>query len=137
MSLIVFEGIDGTGKTTCADKLLVYLVSKGLDCAKFSEPSHSKYGMKIRNAMNGKKRLSVERETELFVKDRKVDVKENIKPALKEGKIVLLDRYYFSTAAYQGSRMMMNEWQAAMAILTRNEQFSPIPDLRSLYHHIY
>jgi len=61
---------------------------------------------------------------ELFLKDRQEDVQHNIKPALEAGKIVLIDRYYFSTMAYQGARGIDVE-----EIRRLNEKFAPVPDL--------
>ncbi len=69
-------------------------------------------------------RLALEEELELFIKDRAEHVEQLIRPALAAGKVVLLDRYYFSTAAYQGARGGDPE-----AILAANEQFAPIPHL--------
>jgi dTMP kinase len=69
-------------------------------------------------------RLSPEEELETFIADRKQHVDELILPSLVAGKIVVLDRYYFSTAAYQGSRGL--DWRE---ILRRNEAFAPEPDV--------
>jgi len=69
-------------------------------------------------------RPDVERERALFVADRREDVQQNIAPALARGEIVLLDRYYYSTMAYQGARGADPE-----AILRENEAFAPVPDL--------
>jgi dTMP kinase len=69
-------------------------------------------------------RLSLEEELELFLKDRAEHVEQLIRPSLAAGKIVLLDRYYLSTAAYQGAR-----GADPAKILEANEQFAPKPDL--------
>ena len=69
-------------------------------------------------------RLAPEDELELFIRDRRQHVEEVIAPALDRGALVLLDRYYFSTAAYQGARGADPE-----AVLARNEAFAPVPDL--------
>jgi len=66
----------------------------------------------------------LEEEVETFIKDRKQHVEEVILPALKAGYIVIVDRYYFSTAAYQGARGIdPNE------LIQKNELFAPEPDL--------
>jgi dTMP kinase len=67
----------------------------------------------------------VTREEELswFIEDRREDVKNNIIPSLRANKVVLLDRYYYSTAAYQGALGLDPE-----SILRENETFAPIPD---------
>jgi dTMP kinase len=69
-------------------------------------------------------RLTLEEELELFLKDRAEHVETLIRPALARGEVVVLDRYYLSTAAYQGARGADPQW-----ILTENEKFAPIPDL--------
>lgn len=121
--LVAIEGIDGSGKTTqvemlaksCSDNRWAYLVSK--------EPTNGKYGMQIRNsAFRG--RMSVQDEVDILRKDRAEHVENVIAPALLEEKIVILDRYYFSTAAYQGAH-----GADADLILADNEQFAPQPDL--------
>ncbi|MEW6455435.1 MAG: dTMP kinase [Acidobacteriota bacterium] len=102
--LIVFEGIDGSGKTTQAEIMLKKLKERGFDAVLFREPSNSYWGKKIKELSKKEFSLSPEEELECFLKDRKFDVENNIKPALKNKKIVLLDRYYFSNIAYQGAK---------------------------------
>ena len=67
--------------------------------------------------------MTREEELSWFNKDRREDVKENILPALSENKVVLMDRYYYSTAAYQGALGL-----DSANILRDNESFAPIPD---------
>lgn len=69
-------------------------------------------------------RLSIEEEIETFIKDRREHVETVINPALEQGHIVIEDRYYFSSVAYQGARGHDPE-----DIRRRNESFSPEPDL--------
>jgi len=120
--LIVFEGIDGAGKTTVHKVLKKRMV--GRDDVVFSgEPTDSEYGRKVREALrNGN--ISAEELLCLFVQDRIDHVKNVIVPALKEGKVVILDRYYLSTVVYQASTLFpMKE------LLFLNSLFSPAPDL--------
>ena len=100
--LIAIEGIDGSGKTTIARFLEEELRKRGYDVVRFKEPTDSEYGRKIKRILKERK-ISPEEELELFLKDREVDVRDNILPALKEGKVVIMDRYYYSTMAYQGA----------------------------------
>src|SRR6266550_1777 len=101
--LLVLEGIDGAGKSTLLHKLAEYCAGRGLAVVVSKEPTDGPWGRKLReSAQSG--RLSLEEELELFLKDRAEHVKGLILPALSEGKVVLLDRYYLSTAAYQGAR---------------------------------
>jgi len=122
---IVFEGIDGVGKTTHAKLLVDFLNKNGYSAIYTTEPTHwSKYGKKIRASFSYKNRLPVQEEFELFLKDRIEHVKNEVTPALNEGKIVVSDRYYYSSVAYQGSRGMSWEY-----ILQTNISVVMSPDL--------
>lgn len=102
---IVFEGIDGVGKTTHAKRLVEFLKSKGIEAVYTTEPTHwTEFGKKIRESFSYKQRLPVEEEFRLFLEDRKIHVAEEVIPELERGKVVVSDRYYFSSVAYQGSR---------------------------------
>ncbi len=122
--LIVFEGIDGSGKTTISKMLFSYLKKKEFNTVWFREPSDSKWGKKIRDLAQSKDSIPLEQELNYFIEDRKINVKLNIKPALNKNKIVILDRYYFSTACYQGARGMDIE-----KIIKINREFAPEPDI--------
>ena len=129
--LIVFEGIDGTGKSTQCSMLTDLLNKKGIASISFAEPTRGKWGMKIRQLLTeGRKGISPEEELTWFINDRKEDVENNINPALKEGKVVLMDRYYFSTAAYQGALGFDPQ-----EIREDNEKFAPIPDRVLIFHN--
>lgn len=122
--LIVFEGIDGTGKSTQCSKMEGYLNKNGIAAVRFREPTDGIWGQKIRNMLNsGRGETTREEELTWFNKDRQEDVKKNILPALINKKVVLMDRYYYSTAAYQGALGLDSN-----AILRDNETFAPIPD---------
>ncbi|MDK9709334.1 MAG: dTMP kinase [Desulforhopalus sp.] len=125
--LIIFEGIDGTGKTTQRDLLGNYLRDKGYPVVITKEPTNGPFGMKIRDLYNHRDRYSREEELELFLADRRQHVNELLLPGLEEGKIILCDRYYFSTAAYQGALGLDPE-----SILAMNS-FAPEPDLVLLF----
>jgi dTMP kinase len=121
--LVAIEGIDGSGKTTQAQLLARFCIENQLSHVISKEPTRGKYGQLIRDsAIRG--RLSVDEEIELLLQDRREHVQEIIAPALDEEKIVILDRYYFSTAAYQGAHGANPE-----LILSSNEAFAPQPDL--------
>jgi dTMP kinase len=121
--LIAIEGIDGAGKTTQAHFLQDRLIAGGFEVIRTKEPTTGKWGQQLRDsALTG--RLSIEEEVETFIKDRQEHVQTLILPELKSGKIVIVDRYYFSTVAYQGARGLN-----PMALLHRNEEFAPEPDL--------
>lgn len=121
--LIVFEGIDGTGKSSHAKRLASFFSSLGREVVLSHEPTNGPWGKKLReSAATG--RLDAEQELEYFLRDRKEHVEQLIQPSLAEGKVVILDRYYFSTMAYQGLRGF-----DPADIRARNEAFAPVPDL--------
>lgn len=122
--LIVFEGIDGTGKTTQIRLLAEQLEKRGLDVIATREPTDGTYGKKIRELYSNRNSVTKKEELELFLQDRKEHVEDLIQPALLQGKVVLTDRYYLSTAAYQGAAGIDPE-----IILKENEAFAPCPDL--------
>jgi dTMP kinase len=129
--LIVFEGIDGTGKSTQCKMLSERLSEKGIGNISLAEPTRGEWGMKIRQLLTeGRNGISPEEELAWFVNDRKEDVELNINPALKEGKVVLMDRYYFSTAAYQGALGFDPK-----EIREDNEKFAPVPDRVLIFHN--
>ncbi len=121
--LVVIEGIDGSGKSTLLRQFAEYCASHGIGCVTSGEPTRGQWGMKLRRSMT-EGRLSLEEELSLFLKDRAEHVETLIRPALARGDVVVLDRYYPSTAAYQGARGVDPE-----SILQRNETFAPKPDL--------
>jgi len=120
----VLEGIDGCGKTTQAKKLVDSLQKKGFDTVFFKEPSDGKWGKLIKEKAGHLNGLTPAQEFELFQKDREENVKKNIKPALNKNKIVVLDRYYFSTIAYQGVKGIDTK-----EIKKRNDEITVPPDL--------
>src|SRR4030042_5497767 len=102
--LIVFEGIDGAGKSTQARLLLRKVRAIGCEAISFREPTRGKWGRAIKRMAKTAGSLTPEEELDLFIKDRKENVRNNIKPALSGRKVVILDRYYYSTIAYQGAK---------------------------------
>ena len=120
---IVFEGIDGTGKSTQVGLLAETLRARGREVITSKEPTDGPYGTRLRqSAETG--RLSAQEELNLFHRDRKEHVETLIKPALARGAVVILDRYFFSTMAYQGIRGF-----DPAEIRRINEEFAPLPDL--------
>jgi dTMP kinase len=126
---IAFEGIDGTGKTTMANILKERLESLGYSVVMYKEPTNeTEAGRKIRASyIDG--RATLEQELEWFIEDREWNVTTRILPALAENKIVFLDRYFFSTACYQGVRKD-NDW---ISILKLNREKFPEPDLTIIF----
>ena len=100
---ITFEGADGCGKTTQIELLNRYLTEKGKSVLLTREPGAKGLGEKLREILlNYDGEVSPVCESFLFLADRAQHVDCIIKPALKEGKIILCDRHTDSTVAYQG-----------------------------------
>jgi dTMP kinase len=122
--LIVFEGIDGAGKSTQARLLLGKLRAIGCEVVSFREPTRGKWGRAIKRMAKTAGSLTPKEELDLFVRDRRENVRKNLKPALAAKKVVILDRYYFSTIAYQGAKGI-----DPVYIRRLNERFAVKPDL--------
>jgi dTMP kinase len=122
--LIAFEGIDGCGKSTQLERLAARLRALGCDVVTTREPTDFPSGQRIREMARSGEELEPEEELRWFVEDRRAHVDEVITPALRAGRIVLTDRYYLSTVAYQGARGLDHE-----QILADSEAEFPIPDL--------
>jgi dTMP kinase len=123
--LIAIEGIDGAGKTTQASLLYEKLKNSGYSAVLLHEPTRSQWGEKIRDlAKNGRHKVTLEEELDLFYKDRIEDVQKNINPKLQEKYIVVMDRYYFSNVVYQGVGGLSPDY-----IETINEKIAPPPKL--------
>ncbi|OFW64685.1 MAG: dTMP kinase [Actinobacteria bacterium RBG_19FT_COMBO_36_27] len=101
---ITFEGLDGSGKTTQMEILNDYLKNRGFDVVTTIEPGGTKIGRKIRKILLDKENhdISPLAETLLFLASRAELVSEVVAPALREGKIILCDRFFDSTVVYQG-----------------------------------
>ncbi len=122
--LIVLEGIDGVGKSTQCRMLREYLEGKQVPVVQLYEPTHGTWGKQVRKILvEGRNGISPEKELDLFIKDRMENVELNIMPALDDNKVVLIDRYYYSTAAYQGALDLDPNM-----ILEKNQAFAPKPD---------
>ena len=122
--LIVFEGIDGTGKSTHIRLLTAYLEERGVTVRTSFEPTRGEWGMRVRAAAISGTRLSVEDEIHCLLQDRREHVEQLILPTLTAGHWVLLDRYYLSMMAYQGAT-----GADVQRIRELNEAFAPAPDL--------
>ena len=129
---IVVDGIDGSGKSEIIKMLHNYLFSKNKKYRILTtrEPTNGVYGSHIRQILTEERDpvLNRERLMELFIKDREEHLKKTIVPFLNnsnndESNIVLCDRYYYSTIAFQGAQGLdMNE------IIDKNKNFRK-PDI--------
>ncbi|MGH8070922.1 MAG: dTMP kinase [Candidatus Entotheonellia bacterium] len=123
--LVALEGIDGAGKSTQGRCLEGIFKEKGYEVMYLHEPSDSPWGRRLRELKRlGHRSLSPSQELDLFLQDRRYDSAAHIQPALAARKFVLMDRYYFSTIAYQGALGIDPDY-----IRRLNETFAPVPDL--------
>ena len=121
--LINLEGIDGCGKSTQSKFLMEKFEENNEKTIILKEPTNGKYGKKLWEMLSGKREATTEQILDLFVMDRKEHVNDKINPALKEGKIVLMDRYYYSTMAYQAAAGIdVNR-------IRKDNEFAPKPDI--------
>lgn len=125
--LFVLEGIDGSGKTCTCKELKMKLESVGYEVVYLREPTNeSPWGKEMRERSPAGE-FTAEEELELFIRDREWHIANRIRPALEGGKVVLLDRYFFATGAYQSAVMSLH-WKD---ILRRNREeiSAPEPDI--------
>jgi dTMP kinase len=107
---ICVEGLDGCGKTTQA-KLLVKRLRADYDAVYTAEPSDGKIGKLIkRRYLHADKRGPAVVEALLFAADRLEHLKSDVLPALNERKLVVSDRYVYSSLAYQGAAGLDLKW---------------------------
>ncbi|EQA54627.1 dTMP kinase [Leptospira kmetyi] len=106
---IVFEGIDGSGKSTLCKSLTEKLSARGISSIGFTEPTSLETGKYLRKFLRGEIELGREEQIEAFLNDRNESLRQNILPSLESGKNVLLDRYMYSTAAYQSGEDLSPE----------------------------
>ncbi len=101
---ITFEGPEGSGKSTQIKKLREFFEKKGFETILTREPGGTKPGDDIREVLISKSSGKLEAETEMFLMlaQRCEHLRKVINPALKAGKVVLCDRYFDSSVAYQG-----------------------------------
>lgn len=123
---IVFEGIDGAGKTTQVELLEEFFRVAGETVVKSKEPTDGVWGRRIRESAS-KGRLPPDEELRAFIEDRKEHVGNLILPALTAGKVVILDRYFYSTIAYQASC-----GASASRLTTQMKSMFPVPDIAIL-----
>ncbi|MGH0036072.1 MAG: dTMP kinase [Myxococcota bacterium] len=123
-TFIVFEGLDGAGKSTQVERLAERLRAGGHSVCRTREPTDGAAGAKIRALSAAGADLTPQEELALFVEDRAEHARTCLLPELAAGHVVICDRYYLSTVAYQGARGL-----DPREILERSERDFPVPDL--------
>ena len=126
--LIAFEGIDGSGKSTAAAAVVHALRADGWDVVATREPTDGSFGRRIRAMARSGERVSPEEELRWFLEDRREHVRDVIAPALAHGRVVVTDRYFLSTVAYQGARGL--DWKQLLADAERE---CPVPDVALVF----
>ena len=101
---ITFEGGEGSGKTTCIKRIVEILEKEGNSVVLTREPGGTPISEEIRNVILDKKNTDMDPRTEalLYAAARRQHIVQKILPSLKEGKIVISDRFLDSSLAYQG-----------------------------------
>ena len=129
---ITFEGLDGSGKTTQIELLNSFLKQSGFDVVLTREPGGTNIGDKIREILLDSKniQMSYRAETLLFLASRAELVSKVIQPSLNQGKIIICDRFFDSTIAYQGIARQLGAEKILDMSLWATENI--IPDLTFL-----
>ncbi|HEY6221030.1 MAG TPA: dTMP kinase [Candidatus Eisenbacteria bacterium] len=109
--LLTLEGIEGSGKSTQAQRLKAFLDSRGIPAILTREPGGSPLAERIREMVltPGKEPLAPEAEVLLFLAARAQHVRRIIGPALDKGEVVICDRFTDATLAYQGGGRTMSD----------------------------
>ncbi len=108
---IVLEGLDGSGQSTQAKLLQDFLAENGKQVFLTKEPTlEFEAGKKIKEILRGEKKSGSKELQELFTQDRGEHLEKIVIPALKDGKFVITDRYFFSTFAYGASDGLDLNW---------------------------
>jgi len=124
---IVFEGLDGSGQSTQSNLLKDFLLQKGYKVILTKEPTKdSLAGKKIQDVLQKRLKLAPDKLQELFAQDRKEHLENLILPALEEGKVVISDRYFFSSFAYGTTEGLDLDW-----LIKINDDFL-LPDITIL-----
>jgi len=121
---ICVEGLDASGKATHAHRLVRSLLERGYEALYTTEPSSGQIGKFVRTyILQREKRIPTTVEALLFAVDRVDHVESTIKPAIKDRKIVVSDRYIYSSLAYQGATGLNLNW------IEEINKFAISPDL--------
>ena len=128
-SYIVFEGIDGSGKTTQASLFCQSVRKNGITAIQLLEPTYGRYGRRIREHIKKHDHISRARQHELFTLDRREHVEKKIKPLLRFVRdnpsfVIVQDRCYLSAPAYQAE----NE-DEMRRMLKEQQKIAPQPDI--------
>lgn len=129
---IVFEGIDGAGTTTQCDRYAAYLRSKKRQVHVTHEPSDGPVGALLRLGLGGRVKLGASNQAQamalMFAADRLDHVAHEIEPFLRDGAVVLCDRYDLSSIAYQTATARVDDHAAFESWVRELNRYAPRPD---------
>jgi dTMP kinase len=123
---VSIEGIDKCGKSTHAKLLAEWLRSRGREVVITDEPTDSAIGKMVKRILRGELKVPIDIEALLFAADRVQHVVNFVKPALREGNVVVSERYIHSSLAYQSARGLSMSW------IKKINKYAPEPDLAIL-----
>jgi dTMP kinase len=123
---IVLEGLDGCGKSTHRRRVAERLRELGFEVVETREPSDGPVGRLLRECSERGLRFPAEVEALLYAADRLLHVYETVEPALREGRLIVSERYLHSSIAYQGAEGVDIEW------IRELNRFAPKPDIAIL-----
>ena len=123
---ITFEGGDGAGKTTQIEKLRGWLERQGHTVVVTREPGGTDIGVELRNiVLHHRGFLAPRAEALLYAADRAHHIHTVVRPALERGEVVVQDRYFDSSVAYQGAGRVLSEDEVRDLSLWATESLMP------------
>ncbi|WP_111720571.1 dTMP kinase [Homoserinimonas sp. OAct 916] len=123
---ITLEGGDGSGKTTQAELLTEWLVTRGRSVVRTREPGGTEVGDEIREiVLHHRGDIAPRAEALLYAADRAHHIKTKVRPALADGQVVVQDRYLDSSVAYQGAGRVLDAVQVRDLSLWASEGLLP------------
>jgi len=123
---ITFEGGDGSGKTTQAELLARWLAESGRTVIRSREPGGTDLGLELREiVLHRRGHIAPRAEALIYAADRAHNVATKVRPAVDRGEIVIQDRYFDSSIAYQGAGRVLDPAEVRGVSLWATEEFIP------------
>ena len=128
---ITFEGGDGSGKSTQAELLSAWLAESGHTVVRSREPGGTELGLELREiVLHRRGHIAPRAEALIYAADRAHNIATKVRPAVERGEIVIQDRYFDSSVAYQGLGRVLDPTEVRNLSLWATEGF--LPDLTIL-----
>jgi dTMP kinase len=123
---ITFEGGDGSGKSTQAELLSVWLAESGHTVVRSREPGGTELGLELREiVLHRRGDIAPRAEALIYAADRAHNIATKVRPAIESGEIVIQDRYLDSSVAYQGAGRVLDPVEVRDLSLWATEGFMP------------